>query len=49
MQKQTCPTPNIECVKNVELLFNYERQFFLKGREDNFEKRLGLMIDYYEE
>ena len=49
--KTNLSTSYIESVKrNVKLLFNYERQTFsLKGREDSFEKRWGLMIDYYDE
>ena len=43
--------PNIHCIKNgVKVLFNYERlKYTLRGREDIFEKRWGMMIYYYDE
>ena len=42
---------NLECVKrNVKILFNYERiKYRLRRREDNFEKRWGMMIEYHDE
>ena len=44
-------SPNIETIKkNVILLFNYERfKYRVRGREENFEKRWGLYIDYFED
>ena len=51
MQKQTS-SPNIECVKRqVKLLYNHEKTKIhsIWEKEDKFEKRRGMLIDYYDE
>ena len=49
--KTNLSTSNIECIKRqVKLLLNYERQkYTFLGREDKLEKRLSMLIDYYDE
>ena len=48
--KKTIFNAKIDKKRSVKLIFNYERRKFrLRGREDSFEKRWGLMIEYYNE
>ena len=49
--KKEMAIPRLVCIKRqVKLLFSYERlKYGLRSREDSFEKRWGIMVDYQDE